>query len=95
MKSQMVVDSLPHADLPLAGSLTLADVARHLGAQLRGDSRQSITGVAGIEEAEAGHVTFVANPKYAALARTTRAAAVLVEPDFPEIPAATLRLKNP
>jgi UDP-3-O-[3-hydroxymyristoyl] glucosamine N-acyltransferase len=40
-------------------------------------------------------VTFVANPKYAALARKTRAAAVLVEPEFPEIEAATLRLKNP
>jgi UDP-3-O-[3-hydroxymyristoyl] glucosamine N-acyltransferase len=40
-------------------------------------------------------VTFVANPKYAGLARKTRAAAVLVEPEFPEIEAATLRLKNP
>jgi len=37
----------------------------------------------------------VANPKYAGLARKTRAAAVLVEPEFPEIEAATLRLKNP
>ncbi|HMF52957.1 MAG TPA: UDP-3-O-(3-hydroxymyristoyl)glucosamine N-acyltransferase, partial [Edaphobacter sp.] len=33
--------------------------------------------------------------KYAALARTTRAAAVLVEPDFAEIPASTLRIENP
>jgi UDP-3-O-[3-hydroxymyristoyl] glucosamine N-acyltransferase len=40
-------------------------------------------------------VTFVANPKYGALARKTRAAAVLVEPEFPEIEAATLRITNP
>ena len=40
-------------------------------------------------------ITFVANPKYASLARKTQAAAVLVEPEFPEIEAATLRMKNP
>jgi UDP-3-O-[3-hydroxymyristoyl] glucosamine N-acyltransferase len=40
-------------------------------------------------------VTFVANPRYAALARTTKAAAVLVEPEFPEIDTPTLRIKNP
>jgi UDP-3-O-[3-hydroxymyristoyl] glucosamine N-acyltransferase len=37
----------------------------------------------------------VANPRYASLARKTHAAAVLVEPEFPEIAAATLRIKNP
>jgi UDP-3-O-[3-hydroxymyristoyl] glucosamine N-acyltransferase len=54
-----------------------------------------VTGVSGLEEAGPTEVTFVANPRYTALARTTRAAAVLVEPEFPEIAAATLRLKNP
>lgn len=66
-----------------------------LGAELHGDPHLEITGVSGIEEAGPGHVTFVANPKYAALARTTRAAAILVAPDFPDLPVATLRLKNP
>jgi UDP-3-O-[3-hydroxymyristoyl] glucosamine N-acyltransferase len=51
--------------------------------------------VKGIEDAGPSEITFVANPRYTALARTTRAAAVLVDPDFPEISAATLRLKNP
>ena len=37
----------------------------------------------------------MANPRYTALARTTRAAAVLVEPEFQEIATATLRVKNP
>lgn len=54
-----------------------------------------VTGVAGIEEAGAGQVTFVANPKYAPLAHTTQAAAVLVTEDFPSIAAATLRTANP
>lgn len=72
-----------------------AELARVLQAELRGDPDLEITGVAGIEEAGPGQVTFVANPKYAALAKTTSAAAILVAPDFPEVSAVTLRLKNP
>ena len=75
--------------------MKLGELATKLGAELRGDAELEITGVKGIEEAGPAEVTFVANPKYAALARKTRAAAVLVEPEFPEIEAATLRLKNP
>ena len=62
---------------------------------MRGDAELEVTGVKGIEDAGPTEVTFVANPKYGGLARTTRAVAVLVEPDFPEIATATLRLKNP
>jgi UDP-3-O-[3-hydroxymyristoyl] glucosamine N-acyltransferase len=72
-----------------------AELARLLRAELRGDPHLEITGVAGIEEAGPGEVTFVANPKYAGLAKTTHAAAILVTPDFPDVPAATLRLANP
>ncbi len=72
-----------------------AELARVLQAELRGDPDLEITGVAGIEEAGPGQLTFVANPKYAHLARTTHASAILVAPDFPDVPAATLRLKNP
>ena len=75
--------------------MKLAELASRLGAELRGDGTVEVTGVRGIEEAGASEVTFVANPKYAGLARTTQAAAVLVAPDFPEIEASTLRLKNP
>lgn len=75
--------------------MTLADLAEHLGATLRGDPSVEITGVAGLETAGPGEITFVANPKYIALASTTLASAVLVEPEFPEIDAATLRLANP
>jgi UDP-3-O-[3-hydroxymyristoyl] glucosamine N-acyltransferase len=70
-------------------------LASTLGAELRGNADLEVTGVERIEEAGPTEVTFVANPRYTGLARTTRAAAVLVEPDFQEIAAATLRLKNP
>lgn len=75
--------------------MKLADLASVLKVRLEGDPETDITGVAGIEEACPGHVTFVANPKYARLARTTTASAVLVTEDFPAIPAATLRSANP
>jgi UDP-3-O-[3-hydroxymyristoyl] glucosamine N-acyltransferase len=75
--------------------MKLGELATRLGAELRGDAELEITGVKGLEEAGATDVTFVANPRYAGLARKTRAAAVIVEPEFQEISAATLRLKNP
>ena len=75
--------------------MKLADLAQHLGATLQGDPTAVITAVAAIETAGPGELTFVANPKYASLARSTRASAVLVEPSFPEITASTLRIDNP
>jgi len=75
--------------------MKLGELATRLGAELRGDADVEITGVKGIEEAGPTEITFVANPRYAGLARKTQAAAVLVEPEFQEIAAATLRIKNP
>ncbi len=75
--------------------MTLADLAQHLGATLVGDPSAQITGVAAIDTASSGDLTFVANPKYASQARTTKATAILVEPGFTKISAATLRIENP
>jgi UDP-3-O-[3-hydroxymyristoyl] glucosamine N-acyltransferase len=76
--------------------MNLGKLAETLGARLEnGQPDIEITGVAGIEEAGAGQVTFVVNRKYAAAAHTTRAAAVIVATDFPAIPGAMLRAKNP
>jgi UDP-3-O-[3-hydroxymyristoyl] glucosamine N-acyltransferase len=75
--------------------MKLADLAAHLGATFQGDPAAEITSAAGLEEAGPGQLTFVANPKYTPLARTTKASAVLVEPAFEAIGAATLRIANP
>jgi UDP-3-O-[3-hydroxymyristoyl] glucosamine N-acyltransferase len=75
--------------------MKLAEIAHALDARLEnGSANTEITGVAGIEEASAGHITFVANPKYAAAAKTTKASAVIVDENFPLIPTAMLRSKN-
>jgi UDP-3-O-[3-hydroxymyristoyl] glucosamine N-acyltransferase len=75
--------------------MNLGELAAQLGAELRGNPEIEVTGVRGIEEAGPTEITFVANPRYTGLARETHAAAVLVDPDFQEITAATLRIKNP
>ena len=74
--------------------MKLSKIAEAVGARLHGDD-QEITAVAGIEEAGPGQLTFVANPKYASAAHTTRASAVIVSDDFPAVAAATLRCGNP
>ena len=76
--------------------MKLGEIAATLGARLENGSPETeITGVAGIEEAGAGQITFVANPKYAGAARTTKAAAVIVAEDFPAANTALLRSRNP
>jgi len=76
--------------------MKLSAIASALELRLENGSPDTeIHGLNGIEQAMPGELTFVSNPKYAAAARTTRASAVIVSEDFPSIPAATLRAKNP
>jgi UDP-3-O-[3-hydroxymyristoyl] glucosamine N-acyltransferase len=76
--------------------MKLGPLAELLQAHLENGSPDTeIHGVAGIEEARPGHVTFLANPKYASAARSTQASAVIIAEDFPAIPVGMLRAKNP
>jgi len=76
--------------------MKLSEIASALGASLENaDPDTEVTGIAGIEEAVAGQISFVANPKYAARARATGASAVIVSPEFPAIPTGMLRSENP
>jgi UDP-3-O-[3-hydroxymyristoyl] glucosamine N-acyltransferase len=76
--------------------MKLSDIATALSARLENaDPGTEITGVAGIEQAGHGQLTFVSNPKYNAAARTTKASAVIVAENFPAIHSGMLRSKNP
>src|SRR5664279_481107 len=76
--------------------MKLGEIAHRLGATLEnGDPETEITGVTGIEEAASGQITFVANPKYAAAVKTTKASAIIVSEDFPAGERALLRSQNP
>jgi UDP-3-O-[3-hydroxymyristoyl] glucosamine N-acyltransferase len=77
-------------------AMKLAQIASALHLRLEnGSPDMEITGLNGVEDAGPGQLTFVSNPKYAAAARSTRASAVIVAEDFPAIPAAMLRAKDP
>jgi UDP-3-O-[3-hydroxymyristoyl] glucosamine N-acyltransferase len=81
--------------------MKLSEVAQKLGCRLEGSPDIEIGAVAGIEHAQAGQITFLANRRYFPLLKTTRASAVLVEegialtrdPSLP--PLAALRTANP
>jgi UDP-3-O-[3-hydroxymyristoyl] glucosamine N-acyltransferase len=76
--------------------MKLAEIASALNARLENSAPDiEITGLNGIEQAGPGELTFVSNPKYAAAACSTKASAVIVAEDFPAIPAAMLRAKDP
>ena len=76
--------------------MKLSEIVDAVGATLENASPDTeITGVAGIEQAGPGQITFVANAKYAAAARTTKASAVIVAEKFPALATGMLRSKNP
>src|SRR5690242_9414382 len=76
--------------------MKLSAIADALQVRLENGSPETeITGLNGIDLARPGELTFVSNPKYAALARSTRASAVIVGEDFPAITAPMLRAKDP
>lgn len=59
---------------------TLSELAEYLNGELRGESTVRVSGVAGLDEADSSHISFLANPKYAAKVATTGAGAVLLPP---------------
>jgi UDP-3-O-[3-hydroxymyristoyl] glucosamine N-acyltransferase len=60
--------------------LTLRELAERLHCRLDGDGQIEIHRVTGIEHAEPGDLTFIANSKYQGFLETTQASAVLVTP---------------
>jgi UDP-3-O-[3-hydroxymyristoyl] glucosamine N-acyltransferase len=75
--------------------MKLGEIARKLGCEVQGDAALEIAGVAGIEEARAGELTFLVNRKYRPALATTHASAILVSRDEPPVPMAALRSANP
>lgn len=73
--------------------MKLSELATRLGCLLDGDPDTEIQGVAGIEQAGEGHLTFLANPKYAPKLKQTKAGAVLASRAIAGVP--TLISSNP
>jgi len=61
-------------------SVRLADVVAALGGELYGDGQALVSRLAPLESADAGSLSFLSNPKYAAQLAVTHAACVIVAP---------------
>ena len=75
--------------------MKLRELAERQECRLDGDGDIEIVRVAGIQNAAAGDITFLANPKYEKLLQTTSASAVILRDDAPAAPCAMLRARDP
>jgi len=81
--------------------MKLSAIAAKLDCRLESTTDPEINGVAGIEEAQPGQITFFANKRYYPLLKTTKASAIFVEDnvsvtrDPAQPPLAFLRSLNP
>jgi len=74
---------------------TLGQLAEMLGCQVAGDPGIEIAGIATVEDAGPGEITFLANLKYAPHAKQTRASAIIAAAPVKGCEAATLISSNP
>lgn len=75
--------------------MKLGEIAERLGCAVEGDGALEINGVAGIEEAKAGALTFLVNRKYRPALASTKASAILISREEAAVPMAALRSANP
>jgi len=74
---------------------SLKELADYLGGTVIGDENVRIHGLAGLDDAGEGQITFLANPKYAAKVASTRATAVVLPPGAERHGRNVIELKNP
>jgi UDP-3-O-[3-hydroxymyristoyl] glucosamine N-acyltransferase len=75
--------------------MKLQDLASKLGATLDPPSADAeINSVGPIDSARPGQIAFISDSKYAPLAATTQASALIVDEKFPPTPKPLLRVKN-
>lgn len=74
---------------------TLGELAKLVAAELKGDAGTRVMGVASLEDAGPGHVSFVAQARYAPLAATTRAGALIVDGTHADLQRPLLVSRNP
>src|SRR4051794_28248741 len=75
--------------------MRLRHLVSQLGCELVGDGELEIWGVAGLEHAIPGQLTFLANPTYAPKVSHTKASAILVAEPLRELPIASVVSGNP
>ena len=80
----------------LQTQLSVQELARRIGAELRGGGAGDISGIAPLETAGPSQIAFYANPRYRKELQATRAGAVIVsDADAAQVPASAARLVAP
>lgn len=74
---------------------TVQSLAALVGGAVVGDGSHTIVDVADLASAGPGHLSFLANPKYVDLAKTTQASAILVKEMVPEALATQIICQDP
>lgn len=62
--------------------MTIAEITEKIGGVLEGDGSVEITGMSGLQEASAGDISFLSNPRYFSAVAETKASAVVVAEDW-------------
>ncbi|KPJ54482.1 hypothetical protein AMJ39_00190 [candidate division TA06 bacterium DG_24] len=75
--------------------VNLGEIAQLTEGTLIGDASVQITGVAGIEDAGEGDITFIGHPRYASFLHTTGASAIIVAREIPDAPKPLIVVAQP
>jgi UDP-3-O-[3-hydroxymyristoyl] glucosamine N-acyltransferase len=77
-------------------TITLGKVASHVGAELHGDPDTVVNGLATLQSAKSGQLSFLSNRKYRRYLRQTEASAVIItREDMDECPVSALVVDDP
>jgi UDP-3-O-[3-hydroxymyristoyl] glucosamine N-acyltransferase len=80
---------------PTKRKATLDELATLVGGEVSGDRLLEVTGIAGLEEAREGEITFLAELKNLSRLEMTKAAAAVVPLSLPPFPKPVIRTPNP
>lgn len=76
-------------------TVTVKDIVELIKGELAGDGAVEIKGVSGIDEAEKGEITFIDNPKFKGLIKSTKASCVITSFDVDDTDKPVIKCKNP
>lgn len=74
---------------------TIEKIAAFLGGEIVGSRDLTISGLAKINEAKPGEITFLANPKYVKFAAETKASAIIVGKEFEASDKTVIKVQDP
>ena len=81
--------------MSLKNKFALVDLAEYAGGTVDGDGSVIINGIAPIEKAASGQISFIANDRYKKFIETTKASALVLAPHIDSKGISCIRIKNP